>query len=189
MIGPASMVRPLPIHAGRYPLFIDFRNKTDTLTLTITDSSTVLTGVRTTFVQPDERLRWRFPRHSLAFFCENTEVASLVCADVEQWLTRQPGITERRLSPLGINPYWPDTTNHPGQRMVVFGYTNDGVLGRIRDCFAEIQNHIGEAVGVFLTIRTWTGDRITAWSARSYDQPHIQMPRTVTSGNVCRNSL
>lgn len=189
MIGPATMVRPLPLRAGRYPLFIDFRNKKDTLTLTITDSSTILTGVRTTFVHPDERLRWRFPWHSFAFFCENTEVASLVCADVERWLTRQPGITELRLSPLGINPYWPDTTNHPGQRMVVFGYTNNAVLGRIRGCFAEIQNEIREAVGVFLTIRTWTGDRITAGSARSLHQPHIQMPQTVTSGNVCRSSL
>lgn len=188
MIGPATMVRPIRLPAGRYLLFIDYRNKTDSLTLTITDSSAILTGARTSFVHPDERLRWRFPRHSFAFFCENTEVGLLVCDDVERWLTRQPGITELRLSPQGLNPYWPDTTNHPGQRIVVFGYTNDSVLGTIGRCFADIQNQIREVVGVFLTIRTWTGDRITAWSGRSYDQPHIQVPQYVTTGIVCRGS-
>lgn len=185
VVGPAVMGRDLRLPIGRHTLLIDYRSRADTLTLAITDSSTLLTGVRTSFVEPDQRLRSRFPRSSFALFCDSTDHAHSICDDVQRWLSRQAGITQLQFPLAGLNPYRPDASNAPDQRMALFRYANDAVLGRVRRCFREIKNQIRDTAQIALAIRTWTGEQITAASGRVSHEPHVQVSQDVTSGPVC----
>lgn len=184
-LGPATLTRELHLEAGRYAVLISYRSTTEDFTLVLTDSSTALTAIHSTFVEGDTRVHWRFPPRSFALSCENVEVALPVCDDVEHWLVRQRGIAHRPFPPTGLNPYWPYPTRSPDRRVDVFSYSQDPVLEVVRRCFAQVAERIREAVGVALTITTWTGDQITAWSGRSYDQPHITVPENVTAGPEC----
>jgi hypothetical protein len=185
MIGPAVLRRELHLAPGRYRLTIDYRGTSDLFELALTDSSSALTTERGSFVDADQRLRWRYPRRSFVLSCQNVQVAQPVCNDVARWLTHQSGIAALQFSPQGLNPYRPGTTN-PDEKVVFFRYTGDRALARVRRCFAEIETAIREAVGVALTVQTWTGVQVMAWSRRSYDQPHIAMPERVTAGPGCR---
>jgi len=184
-LGPAMLSQELHLKAGHYALLIAYRPTTDEFTLALTDSSTALTAIHSTFVEGDTRVHWRFPPRSFALSCENVEVALPVCDDVEDWLVRQSEIVHRPFAPTGLNPYWPDPTRSADRRVNVFSYSDDRVLEVVRRCFAQVAERIREAVGVALTITTWTGDQITAWSGRSYDQPHITVPENVTAGPEC----
>lgn len=185
MIGPATLTRELHVAPGRYALLINYRSKTDVFTLDVTDSSAAVVTEKASYVEPDTRLRWRFPRRSFALFCENVLVARPVCEDVQRWLRRQVGITQLHLSSGGLNPYRPDSSGAPDQKVDVFRYAQDEVLDVVRRCFAEIEKRIRDAVGVFLTLRTWTGEEITAWSRKAYHDPHIPVPERVTAGPAC----
>jgi len=183
--GPASTSRELHIPPGRYALVIDYRAASDSMALEVTDSSTKPTSERATFVEADERLRWRYPQRTFALFCGSIEVARSVCEDVRRWLLGRAGIAQLYLSPEGLNPYRPEPGKNSDEQAAFFRYANQKALGPVRRCFAEIEGQIRQAVGVFLTLRTWTGEQITAWSGRSYDQAHIAVPRRVTAGPTC----
>jgi hypothetical protein len=183
-LGPAVLRRELHLTPGRYALVIDYRGASDRLEVALTDSSMALTTIRGSFVEADERLRWRYPHRSFALYCQNVQVAQPVCEDVERWLSRQPGIFPLRFSPKGLNPYRPGV-NTSDEKVAFFRYADDRALERVRRCFAEIETRIRDAVGVALTVQTWTGADVTAWSGRSYDQPHIMMPAQVTAGPRC----
>lgn len=186
MLGPATMGQVLALPSGHYVLLIQGGKVSDQLELVITDSSSNLVSKRTTFVAADERFWWRYPRNSLALFCENSlGVAKSLCADVHGWLTTQPGIVQLYFPPKGVNPYRPDSSLSGDQMLSVFRYRDPGALAVVRHCFSEIEVEIRETVGVALTIRTWTGDQITAWSRKSYHEPHIPVPARVTPGPAC----
>jgi hypothetical protein len=184
-IGPAELRRELPDSAGHYTLLIGTRTTQDRLELDISDSSFVLIAKRVSFTTADERLWWRRPPQSMAFYCENVNVALPVCDDIKRWLTVRPDVHRLRFGETGVNPYWPDSSKTPDFTVATFRYVDDSVLRVIRRCFAEVDTKIKEAVGVSLTIQTWKGERITAWSKRSYDEPHIPIPKRVTDGPAC----
>jgi len=182
MLGPARMLRTLDVPPGHYMLLVRYRESPARFALDVTDSSTKVTTERADFVHADDRLRWRFPPRSLELTCGN---AGPVCDDVGRWLAHQPGISPFSFSPEGLNPYQPDAASDPNPERMLFRYANDEALAPVKRCFAEIEGRIREAVGLFLTLQTWKGERITAWSRRSFHEPHIGEPERVTTGPQC----
>lgn len=182
MLGPARLARELDVLPGHYTLLVRYRETSGRFTVDVTDSSTKVTTDLADFVHADERLRWRFPPRSLELTCGN---AGPVCDDVGRWLAHQPGISPLSFSPEGLNPYQPDAAIDPNSERMHFRYANDEALAPVKRCFAEIERRIREAVGLFLTLQTWKGERITAWSRRSFHEPHIGEPERVTTGPQC----
>lgn len=180
-IGPARLNRNLRVEPGRYTLVVRSGTLEDRFALEVTPAFTRLAAERAPrFVQADERVRWRFPPGSFALSCTNVQVAKPVCDDLEGWLARQPGI--RRLSfGEGANPYRPERAPRPDEQASFWRYEG-AALGRVRRCLSVVEGEIREAVGVSLRVDTWDGQRITAWSTRSYHEPHIPMPARVTAG-------
>lgn len=183
-LGPALMRRQLHLASGQYTLAIGYHGAWDLFDLVLTDSSAALATERSSFVEADQRLWWRYPPRSFALYCQNVHVARTVCDDVEHWMGHQSGISSLQFSPQGVDPYRAGARN-PDETVAFFRYTADRDLAGVRRCFAEIETVIGRVVGVALTVQTWTGVQITAWSGRSYDQPHITMPARVTAGPTC----
>lgn len=182
---PAGMSRELHIAPGRHALVVEHRQRADRLSLEVTDSSTKLTTEQATFVEADERLRWRYPRNSFVVYCSDVEVAQAACEDVERWLARQPGIARFEFGPEGVNPYRPEPNTHPGERASFFRYDNEEALEAARRCFAAVEAQIRGPVGIHLTLETWMGEQITVQSGRASPRPHIALPRQVTAAPGC----
>jgi hypothetical protein len=184
-IGPAELRRELPVSAGHYTLLIGTRTTRDRIELDVTDSSFVLMAKQPSFIALDERVWWRRPTKSMAFYCQNVNVALAVCDDIKRWLAARADVQRVRFAGAGVNPYWPDSSKTPDLTVATFRYVDDSVVRAIRRCFAEVDIKIKQAVGVSLIIQTWKGERITAWSKRSYDEPHTAIPKRVTDGPAC----
>lgn len=184
MLGPARLERTLDIPPGHYTLVVRYREASGRFALDVTDASTKVTTEMAAFVRADEQLHWRFPPRSFALTC-GSESARPICDEIGRWLAHQPGISPFSFPPDGLNPYQPDGGTDPDPERTLFRYTSDEVLMPVRRCFTEVAGRIREAVGVYVTLRTWTGDQITAWSNRSFDQPHIAVPEHVTAGPGC----
>lgn len=183
-MGPAILARQLDLVPGRYTLHISDGSKADRFTLDLTDSSTAVVTESASYVEPDTRLRWRFPRRSFALTCGVVPVALPVCEDVQRWLKRQTGISEVVFPPGGLNPYQADLNGVPTHTLNVFSYTRDRPFDAIRRCFAEIEERIRETVAVYLTLM-WNDDHLVIRSRKAYHERHVEVPERVTSGPAC----
>lgn len=177
--GPAGLGRRLTLSEGLYQLLVEYRGTTQEFRLSVTDSSTQLITERSTFIKADERRRWRYPKNSFALICSAT-----LCDEVERWLLTQRGITRLEFPAGGVNPF----TGNPaglevGRRF--FRYETRDFLDPVRICFAYIEGRISALAGKGVEVRTWTGERATAWSNGSYRRDSLPTPTDVTTGRPC----
>lgn len=145
-IGPAHLQQRLRLATGRYAILIDNHNIRDRFELDVTDSSFAVVQRSTHFATADDRLWWRRPQRSIAFACENVNVAFPVCDDVRHWLGEREDMRPLHFGTAGVNPYWPDSTRTPDLTVATFLIADDSVLPVLRHCFADVGVRISQAV-------------------------------------------
>lgn len=178
--GPADLRQALPAERGRYTLRITYADQADVYALTITDSTVLLVPRQASFTNADTRLLLRRPPRSFAFYCGTTTSAAELCTDIHHWLARQPGIEPMSFPEGGVIPYSRGIgTQHQARHY--YRYAGEEALEAVERCFSEIRDQVREAVGIVLTIETWTGRLIQVMSQRSLHERHIEAPLRVTT--------
>jgi hypothetical protein len=166
-----AMLRP-----GHYTMLIGTPAGSDTnrFVLTVTDSSTRLTTLRSTFVTADEGVRPR-PVHNLFVLRCRDRPTSAICDAIERWLVGLPGISR-----VGTFPYRKQLSESTWA--APFRYDSSATLARVRACMVSIAQRIRPTAGVYVRIRTWLGEEIEASSERD-DAP--QGPAPSVGGGAC----
>jgi hypothetical protein len=121
---------------------------------------------------------------SFAFSCNLYADTQALCANVAAWIGRQRGIRTLTFPRGARNPFRPDGEGRSDGFVRYFRYDGDMALGRIRRCIRRIEPEVLQAVGVVLTVQTWTGAQFHAWSTRSFGEPHVPPPADVAA-RVC----
>ena len=183
-MGPAEVRHPLRLPPGRYTLRLRATGREDRIRLEITASSARLVPVRATFAVVDTMRLVRHPPRSFAFSCNLYAETRALCANVAAWIGRQGGIRALTFPRGARNPFRPEGEGSSDDYVRFFQYDDDAALRRIRQCFGRIEPHVREAVGVVLTVESWTGERFNAWSRRSNGERHIAPPADVAA-RVC----
>jgi hypothetical protein len=183
MMDAARLRHALPKRTGRFVVLVDRGAASDELSLQVTRAAAVLSAVRTSFIDVGERVWWRYPEKSFAYFCDNSYWP--VCDEVERWLVAQQGITVLHFPVQGRNPFGPEFQN-AGTRLRYYRYRDDHTIARVRRCIWEIRRAVRHSPIVKVELRTWTGEIITV-------RPHVadgkrlaEPPEQVTNGLLCK---
>jgi hypothetical protein len=142
----------------RYTVLIGTPTGTDTnrFALSVTDSSMQLTTVRSTFVTADERMHRR-PAHNLFVVRCGDRPGGALCGEIESWLVGLRGISRPAAFPQRKQidkDVW----------VALFRYDSKVTLDRVRACMRTIADAVRRTDWVSVTIRTWLGEEIAAWS-------------------------
>jgi hypothetical protein len=190
-MSPAVMSSVQALNPGRYVLVVSAGDDESRFILTVTDSSLGVATRRASFAVATEEVRWRYPRNGFALRCSEAAVRRGVCAEVQGWLLRLPGVTRVTFPPGGLNPFGyhpsprrPDATFPP--EPAVFRSANPAAMAAIRRCFPSIEEQIGTENGVTLEIQTATGLTVSTWATYPYRERRVPLPPTVTGTAACR---
>lgn len=175
-LGPASVREVLPLARGEYALVIESRSGQARLELTVTDSSLRLVGGRAGSVSRVDQTWWRRPPESLALACTVRNAPDL-CARLDAWIARVPGVERLTFPDGGVDPYRPRASGASDYEFTTYRMTDPAALSTIARCIEEIRPQVAGAVGIDIRLRTWTDSSFAAYSQRSYDQRHLPLPK------------
>jgi hypothetical protein len=182
-MGPAISWWAHALVPGQYLVMVDYRGDSSTFVLAVTDSSLALATRRSTFIHADERVRWRVPTRSFWLSCYPGGDEAAMCNDLHRWAASHAGIDRVAMGSGGISPY-PEGPD--GAVVEVYRFRDGQTLDAMRACIQSVGPQIREAVGIAVHMTTWMGERIVVGSMRSFDQPHIARPSSLTQSAECR---
>ena len=135
------------------------------------------------FIEPDTSVFRRPTLHSFFISCGTPSVLEL-CADLAEWLSRQPGIVRRplaatdRIGFIRYGGYWYSDYQ-------LYDYADGKALRAVRNCMRHIADTLSAAVGAGIELQTGGGEILRAWSRRALHEPHIEVPRIMSGSRGC----
>lgn len=163
-LGPARAGFELPLETGRYDLALVSGSLADVYSVAVTDDRIDVESRSATFSRPEADVYWRFPPHSLGFYCGTLIETQDLCTDF------QAEIQDLDLTPIPVPDYgkWPyplGSSGHYYDAPAAFyrypdSATWDEVKERLRIFTRE---RLRGLIGVGLSVHNWRGDAVRSW--------------------------
>jgi hypothetical protein len=182
--GPGYGYVHLALDPGSYTVAITRGQITDRGRLRVTKDRLMIQQLgELMFIQPDTVPLLRARARSFLVTC-GAPSASDLCADIRQWIARQPGIYRVKISD-STKIAFPRYGGYGHADYDLFTYGDDEALRPLVRCMRFLSDTLTLAVGVGVTLQTANGSIYRAWSMRSYDQHHIAIPSKISGSKEC----
>jgi hypothetical protein len=183
-VGPAHAYVPLTLPQGDYVVAITRNRSTDLLRLRVSATRLALSAIGAlAFVQPDTTILLRPAERSFLVSCGTPDVPSL-CADIREWIARQPGIHHHPLAATDRSGF-PRYGGYWHNDYQLFEYEREAVLNPLIRCMRQLADTLAQTVGAGIVLQTTNGQVLRAWSGRANHERHIPVPLRISGSAGC----